>query len=85
MIKSLKFNNGNWTEWIAIWSEIISVSSIGNLLVWFKANIARHEVQISTYHSHFEIAEFSQYRYFIDQLSRRFVEKSRLSGFPYNL
>ena len=31
--KKLKFNNGNSTEWIAIWSEIISVSSIGNLLV----------------------------------------------------
>ena len=54
-------------------------------LVCFKAKIARHEVQLPLYHSHFEIAEFSQYRYFIGQLSSRFVEKSRLSGFPYNL
>ena len=29
--------------------------------VWFKTKIARHQVQLSLYYSHFEITEFSQY------------------------
>ena len=29
--------------------------------VWFETKIARHEVQLPLYYSHFEIAEFSQY------------------------
>ena len=37
--------------------------------VWFQTQIARHEIQLPFYYSHFEIAEFSQYQYFIDQLA----------------
>ena len=37
--------------------------------VWFQTQIAQHEIQLPFYHSHFEIAEFSQYHYFIDQLA----------------
>ena len=29
--------------------------------------MAKREVQLPPYYSHFEITEFSQYRYFIDQ------------------
>ena len=35
--------------------------------VWFQTQIARHEIQLPFYYSHFEIAEFSEYQYFIDQ------------------
>ena len=52
-------NNGNWTEWSAIWSEIIRVVSKSQ--IWFQTKIARHEVQLPLYYVHFEIAEFSQY------------------------
>ena len=63
-------NNGNWTEWSAIWSEIIRVISKSKSAqrefdlksqVWFETKIARHEVQLPLYYIHFEIAEFSQY------------------------
>ena len=37
--------------------------------VWFRTKIARHEVQFPLCYSHFEIAEFSQYQYFIDQVA----------------
>ena len=33
--------------------------------VWFQIKIARHQVQLPLYYSHFEIAEFNQYQYFI--------------------
>ena len=39
--------------------EIISMISDQN-------KIARHEVQLPLYYSHFEIAEFSQYQYLFD-------------------
>ena len=52
--------NGNWTEWSAIWSEIIRVIDLKSQ-VWFQTKIARHEVQLPIYYIHFEIAEFSQY------------------------
>ena len=61
-----KVYNGNWTEWSAIWSEIIrviskSARSFGlKLQVWFQTKIAWHEVQLRLYYSHFEIAAFSQ-------------------------
>ena len=29
--------------------------------VWFETKIARHEVQLPLYYSHFEIAEFSEF------------------------
>ena len=35
----------------------------------FQPKIARHEVQLPLYYSHFEIAEFYQYQYFIDQVA----------------
>ena len=38
--------------------------------VWFQTKIiALHEVQLPLYYSHFEIAEFSQYQYFIAQVA----------------
>ena len=59
-------HNGNWSEWSAIWSEIIGEISKSRefdlkLQVWFHTKIARHEVQLPLYYIHFEIAEFSQY------------------------
>ena len=62
--------NGNWTEWSAIWSEIIRVISKSNeraARVWFEITsmisdqIALHSVQLPLSYIHFEIAEFSQY------------------------
>ena len=35
----------------------------------FRPKIARHEVQLPLYFSYFEIAEFSQYQYFIVQVA----------------
>ena len=52
-IVMVMINNGNWTEWIAIWAEIISVKS----QVWFQTKIARHEIQLPLYYIHFEIAQ----------------------------
>ena len=37
------------------------------LQVWFQTKIARHQVQLPLYYSHFEIAEFNQYQYFIER------------------
>ena len=59
-------HNGNWSEWSAIWSEIIRVISKSREFdlksqVWFQTKIARHKVQLPLYYIHFEIAEFSQY------------------------
>ena len=45
-------NNGNWTEWSAIWSEIIRVISARIRLksqVWFQTKTARHEVQLPSH------------------------------------
>ena len=58
--------NGNWTEWSAIWSEIIRVISKSNecaarVRFEIQTKIAQHEVQLPLYYIHFEIAEFSQY------------------------
>ena len=39
--------------------------------------IARHEVQLPLYYSHFEIAEFSQY-YLFDLLDENWAEKELL-------
>jgi hypothetical protein len=46
-------NNGNCTEWSAIWSKIKRV--IIKSQVWFQTKIARHEVQFPLYYIHFEI------------------------------
>ena len=59
-------NNGNWTEWSAIWAEIIRVilnwTSVQREFdlkpqVWFQTKITRHEVQLSLYYIHFQIAQ----------------------------
>ena len=61
------FFNCNWTEWSAIWAEIICVISklnectaqvqfeITSIRFWTK--IAQHEVQLPLYYIHFEIAQ----------------------------
>ena len=36
---------------------------------WFQTKIARYEVQLLLYYSHFEIVEFYQYQYFIHQVA----------------
>ena len=77
-------NNGNWTEWSAIWSEIIRV--ILNWTgaqrefhlrpqIWIQTKIARHEVQLPHYYGHFEIAESCQYQYLFDLVAG--LSKSR--------
>ena len=42
--------------------------------VWFQTKIARHEVKLSLYYSHFEIAEFNPYQQWLavapDKLAR---------------
>ena len=45
--------SGDWSEWRAVWAEIIRVIS----QVWFQTKIARHEVQLPLYYIHFEIAQ----------------------------
>ena len=35
--------------------------------VWFPTKIVGHQVQLPLYCSHFEIAEFNQYQYFIER------------------
>ena len=66
--------NGNWTEWSAVWSEIIPMIlkfCKFNLKsqVWFQTKIARHKVQLPLYYSHFEFSEFSQYQYLFHQVA----------------
>ena len=39
------------------------------LQVRFQTKIARHEVQLPLYYSHFEITEFSQYQYLFDLIA----------------
>ena len=73
LIRFSKIENSNWTEWSAIWSEIICVVTKSE--VWFQTKIARHEVQLPLYYSHFEIAEFSQWS------SIQFVQKWKQKGF----
>ena len=60
------FFNGNWTEWSAIWAEIICMISKLNeherefhlkSQAWFQTKIARHKVQLPLYYIHFEIAQ----------------------------
>ena len=66
--------NGNWTEWSAVWSEILRM--ISKLCefdlksqVWFQTKIARHKVQLPLYYSHFEFSDFSQYQYLFRQVA----------------
>ena len=58
--------NGNWTEWSAIWAEIICMISKSNeravqvqfeitSMTWTK--IAQHKVQLPLYYIHFEITQ----------------------------
>ena len=61
-----KIKNGYWTSSRVIWSEIIRVIFDLKSQLWFQTKIARHEVQLPLYYSHFEIAEFSQYQYLFD-------------------
>jgi len=44
---------------------------------WFQTKIAQQEVQLPQYNSHFEIAEFSQYQYFIDQVAGLLKSKNK--------
>ena len=73
IIKPVINNHGNWTEWSAIWSEIIRL--ILKSHVWFEITsmisdqFAQHRVQLPFYYSHFEIAEFSQYQYLFEQVA----------------
>ena len=58
----------------AIWSQIIRVILKSREFhlesqVWFQTKIAQQEVQSPLYYSRFEIAEFSQSQYFIDQVA----------------
>ena len=59
-MKGDNYYYGNWTEWSAIWSEIIRVISKSNeraaqrefdlkSQVWFQTKIARPEVQLPLY------------------------------------
>ena len=56
-------NNGNWTEWSAIWSEIIHVISKSNKhakRVWFEITSMISDQNCTTRSSiHFEIAQFN--------------------------
>ena len=61
-----EINNGNWTEWSAIWAEIIRVISKSiecaarvrfEITIWFPTKVAWHEVQLPLYYIHFEIAQ----------------------------
>ena len=67
-------NNGNWTEWSAIGSEIIRVTSKSDeraVPVRFEITSMISDQNCTTRssitYSHFEIAEFRQYQYFTDQ------------------
>ena len=42
--------------------------------------IAQHKVQLPLHYGHFEIAEFSQYQYFINQVDG-LLEKRKQKGF----
>ena len=48
--------------------------------VWFMTKIARHKVQLPLHYSHFEVAEFSQYQYFINQ-GAGLLKKRKQKGF----
>ena len=51
--------NGNWAKWFKIGRAVqVPLKS----QVWFQTKIARREVQLPLYYSHFEIVEFSQYQ-----------------------
>ena len=59
-------NNGNWTEWSAIWPEIIRVISKSNertarvrfeITSMISDQNCRHKVQLPLYCIHFEIAQ----------------------------
>ena len=75
IIKPVIYNHGNWTEWSAIWSEIMRVIIKSHAFdlksqVWFQTKIAQYKVQLPFYYSHFEIPEFSQYQYLLfDQVA----------------
>ena len=63
-VPSHTINKGNWTEWSAIWSEIIRLISKSKdravlTEVWFQTKIARPKVQLLLYYIHFEIAKFN--------------------------
>ena len=45
-------NNGNWTEWSAILSEIIRVSNDKTAQAWFQAKTALRSVQLPLYYIH---------------------------------
>ena len=56
-----------WYEIIRLISKSVQFGLKSQL--WFQTKIAWHEVQLPLYYSHFEIAEFSQYQYLIDQVA----------------
>ena len=70
--------SGNWTEWSAIWSEIIHViwkpheraAQVQFEVTSMISDKTRHEVQLPFYYSYSEIAEFSHYQYCIDQVEK---------------
>ena len=82
LIKPEINNHGNWTEWSAIWSEIIRLilkSHVFDLKsqVWFQTKIAQPKVQLPLYYSHFEIAEYSQYQYLFEQVAVLFKSRNK--------
>ena len=65
-IMNAVLNNGNWTEWSAIWPEIIRVISKSNertarvrfeITSMISDQNCRHKVQLPLYCIHFEIAQ----------------------------
>jgi len=62
------------------------MSSIWNNKYDFRPQfIALHSIQLPLYYSHFEITKFSQYKYFIDQVtsSSHFVSESEMMRYSY--
>ena len=81
-------NNGNWTEWSAIGSEIIRVTSKSDeraVTVRFEITSMISDQNCTTRSSitycHFEISEFRQYQYIFYWPRSQFVEKRKQKGF----
>ena len=78
-------NNGNWTEWSAIWVEIeraCSASSIWNHKYDFRLKL--HDTRFN-YHFITSILKFpnkglGQFKYFIDAVQSRFENSSIFGG-----
>ena len=77
LLFNIQQNQGLWYFWWWKFSYLIlnrmwshtEFDLKSQVHVWFQTQLARHEIQLPFYRSNFEIAEFSQYQYFIDQLA----------------